>query len=467
MITKAKVSIASVKAFDHVATEARDFSDKFNKGISCIEQLLKHLADLEKNVGAMIEEMQGAKERLAVKIRNVEEIIARLTARINELQERLSNLEGELSSMSPTLSSTDENGESYEYPNPAYEALEAEISALEGEISAVEDELYPHEQRLDRAHSVNSQLSLHIDNANSTVFSLNEKTNTCKQLIGELEDIKDSNFKKGTFAVENLKRIEQLIASYMHIKMAYNAIENLSGDISTHNANGININININKTTVINEQQKEVPTLSREDIERHQIKFDTYNRICEYEGRKYGGKYNSYQDRIDGTSRENPILGSYEGERGESKYIPSNRSAEGLVVIEILKQRGLDGIVYRNAEPEFEVCAEAVVKIKGMTSHRDNYSDDFGLVRLGNFSQADIELAKIWNFEEKGHRKDWTAREVLEYRKVNGLTWHEKCDTETMVLVKTEINAYFKHVGGCSECRIRDGIVDDGGFDEE
>ena len=467
MITKAKVSLASVKSFRQAATEVLDFSPSFNKGIACIEQLLKSLVELENSVKEKISEMQVAKEKLAVTIRGLEEAVARLTAKLSELQDKCSNLESELSSMDSSFTTTDENGEEHEYPNPAYVALEAEIGALQGEISAVEAELYPYEQRLDRAHSVDSQLVSQIDDANSTVYSLNEKVSTCKQLIGEIEDVKSSNQNKSTFAVENLKKIEQIVASYMRIKMAYDASDRSTGINATAGNGGININININKTTIVSESVREQRSYSQEDIEKHQIKFDTDNRISEYEGRKYGGKYNSYDVRIDRTSNNSPILGNYEGIRGESKYIPSNRNAEGIVVINILKKYGLDGIEYRNGEPDFEACATAVVKIKGMTEHRDNYPDENGLPQLGNFSQADIELAKLWNFEEREGHSGWMARDVFNYRRANGLTWHEKCDTETMVLVKSEINAYFKHSGGCSECRTRDAASgNEGGFDE-
>ena len=202
MITKAKVSLASVKSFRQAATEVLDFSPSFNKGIACIEQLLKSLVELENSVKEKISEMQLAKEKLAVTIRGLEEAVARLTAKLSELQDKCSNLESELSSMDSSFTTTDENGEEHEYPNPAYVALEAEIGALQGEISAVEAELYPYEQRLDRAHSVDSQLVSQIDDANSTVYSLNEKVSTCKQLIGEIEDVKRSNQNKRTFAVE-------------------------------------------------------------------------------------------------------------------------------------------------------------------------------------------------------------------------------------------------------------------------
>ena len=102
-----------------------------------------------------------------------------------------------------------------------------------------------------------------------------------------------------------------------------------------------------------------------------------------------------------------------------------------------------------------------------MTENRDNYPRSDGEMELGNFSQADIELAKAWNLGNRDGRTDWKARDVLNYRKANRLTWHEKCDTETMVLVRFEINLFFKHSGGCSECRVRDGgEFDGGGFDE-
>ena len=110
---------------------------------------------------------------------------------------------------------------------------------------------------------------------------------------------------------------------------------------------------------------------------------------------------------------------------------------------------------------------DPVVKITGMTENRENYSDSTGEIALGNFSQADIELAKAWNLGRREGRSDWEARDVLNYRKANKLTWHEKCDTETMVLVRFEINLFFKHSGGCSECRVRDAAgTDGGGFDE-
>ena len=208
-------------------------------------------------------------------------------------------------------------------------------------------------------------------------------------------------------------------------------------------------------------------TVSSENIVKYGIEFGSGGRVSLYDGKSFGGKYNSYEARCDCIKMAgNLIWGYFEGNKGESKYVPAGRTVKGIVVIDILKKYGVDGIVYRNAEPDFEVCSEAVVKIKAMSKNRENYRDSYGISKLGNFSQADIACAKLWNSQGRGGRTDWEARDVLDYRKLNGLTWHEKCDTETMVLVRSEINDYFKHSGGCSECAKRDAEQNGGGFDE-
>ena len=147
-----------------------------------------------------------------------------------------------------------------------------------------------------------------------------------------------------------------------------------------------------------------------------------------------------------------PCHGAYRYARPSASYRCSFR----IFCTFPLKNYGLDGIVYRNAEPDFEVCAEAVVKIVGMTENRENYLNKDGTLVMGNFSQADMQLAEEWNRIKRDDHNDWTPRDVFNYRKANRLTWHEKCDTETMVLVRFEINLFFKHSGGCSECKMHE-----------
>lgn len=465
MITKAKVSFAAVKKFEVAVAAANEYSPKFDKGIACLDAMLQSITESSKKICESSRDLNQAQEKLLSKIKEIEAIIARLNERINELEDKLSSLESEISGMAESISLTNDEGENYEVPNPAYVALQAEIRAVETEIAEVEAEKLPHQARLNRANSMEAQIELHIDKLNSLVYALSEKQSLTKRLREELSEIKASNAKNGILAFEDLKKIETIIAAYQRIKMAY---ENASiQDAASVNNSGININININRTVLKELEPVSASRISQEEIAKHNIKFDSYDRICFYDNKSFGGKYNPYEVRLERTSSDvNPIQGSYIGERGESKYIPSGRSAEGVKVIEILKEYGLDGIEYRNAEPDFEVCSEAVVKIGGMTSNRENYPDENGIPKLGNFKQADIECAKKWNIEKRDNRTDWTGREVEEYRKKYGLTWHEKCDTETMVMVRSEINLYFKHSGGCSECRTRDGENCGGDFDE-
>ncbi len=464
MNTKAKVNLLSVKGFSQIVGNALEYSPKFNNGINNINELVRWLTELDKSLKNDVSNMQISQNNIIKKIRSIQEKIANYVFQSNELQEQLNRLEKEVSELDEFIIRKNDQDETYKVSNPFYADVLAQIAATKGELSAIDAELQVHYQKLERANSVNSQLLSHIDVVEGVISSIEEKKNRCVQLRAELEDAKNTNSRKSTNALGNLKRIEKIISNYLHIKMVYErAIPINRENVQILGKGSSNINININKTNVVQNQSitqttvEEMDIITKEDIEKHQIKYDENGRIYEYEGRKYGGLFNSYEERLNITPLDNSILGKYQGVRGESKFIPSNLIAEGIIVKEILAEYGQDGIVYRNAEPDFEVCSEAIVKIDVMTENRE----------LNNFPKADIECAKLWNLEEKDGKKDWSPGDVMNYRKANCLTWHEKCDTRTMVLVRTEINAYFKHSGGCSECRVRDSNGNDGdGFDE-
>lgn len=175
--------------------------------------------------------------------------------------------------------------------------------------------------------------------------------------------------------------------------------------------------------------------------------------------------YNSYEERIKHTPVEGE-RGQWEGERGESKFKATDYTEAGRSANEALKEFGLDGIEYKNAEPDFSECTEATVKIDNMTEWRESCKDASGNRIKGNFEQADEKCADKWNTEKKDGRTDWSVGEVKDYRKDNSLSWHERCDKNTMDLVPQNIHNYFTHSGGVSECRIRDNSDIGGGFDE-
>lgn len=176
------------------------------------------------------------------------------------------------------------------------------------------------------------------------------------------------------------------------------------------------------------------------------------------------GFYTSFENREKYTP--NGDKGVWEGERAKSKFIPSEATDKGRTAKEKLAEKGIDGIEYIDAEPDFSKCAEATVEIDDMTEHRDDYYDNSGNRQLGNFSQADAKCAEQWNASQKDGRSDWTAVDVRDWRRENRCSWHERCDTRKMDLVSRDIHEFFTHSGGVAECKARDKTDIGGGFDE-
>lgn len=158
----------------------------------------------------------------------------------------------------------------------------------------------------------------------------------------------------------------------------------------------------------------------------------------------------TYEERLNQTPRESGDRGEWDGERGESKFMPKDN-----VIKEILEKYGLDGIIYKDGIPDFSGVSESTVEIENMTENRAE-----------NFKQCDEKCAEQWNKEAHDGRTDWTAREVAQWRKENGYSWHERNDMKICDLIPTKINDYFGHLGGVSECKKRDSSNNGGGFDE-
>lgn len=149
---------------------------------------------------------------------------------------------------------------------------------------------------------------------------------------------------------------------------------------------------------------------------------------------KYHTPYSSYNARLMQTPAEGHG-GHWTGERGESTFVLDEpiTLSDGTQVTQI---------TYQNAVPDFSPFAKAEVKIPNMTNNRNQ-----------NFTQADEILAEIWN-QTRYNGQSWNARQVREYRRANGLTWHEMNNMESMQLVPTDVNSTFGHLGGVGEYNV-------------
>ncbi len=139
-----------------------------------------------------------------------------------------------------------------------------------------------------------------------------------------------------------------------------------------------------------------------------------------------------------------PQTGTWEGEKGNSKWYPDRNevpkkddSKNAKTWGEILDANGIDGIPYKDGFPVFDEIAQAEVTI-----------DDFSTDRYKNFAQADKKLAEQWNQEGKDGKTDWKQSDIKVYREENKLTWHEKEDMKTMQLIPSEVHNNAPHTGG-------------------
>lgn len=139
--------------------------------------------------------------------------------------------------------------------------------------------------------------------------------------------------------------------------------------------------------------------------------------------------------------------GKWIKEKGDSEWepdddlVPKKHNEEGKSWREIKDKYDFDGIPFNEGEPDFTEVSEATVII-----------DDFSANRNANFTQADEACAKQWN-EQNREAKTWTAADVREYRKENGLSWHERSDQKNMDLVPSVIHGNIPHSGGISAAK--------------
>ncbi len=472
----AKVSIESVKKFKQAVKSASDFSPQFDKASGSLEELIKAISEMNTDLEKGISKMAESIKKLEELAKEIQEEIKRLESELSDLEAQRKRILSEMEQIQKTIAVSTEDGGTRMIPNPHYIVLAEELEQVNAQVAGVRAEISSRKIRLERVQSIERRLKEKTARFKTIISSLEGMKDKCKGNINLIYDLKKQNYEKANLVSDNLRKIEELIKRYLRQNMNYypvvvSGLYELFSDKSRVESGYYSDEIEENteeshEDDKLDESEEDnIYGLTEEEIKEHDVQFDDEGRITSFDGKSFGGQYNSYEVRLKQTpSPRNFVKGEFEGERGESKYIPSDRTAKGIIVIGILVKYGVDGIEYRNSEPDFEVCCEAIVKIDAMSGERYNYLDDDGIPRLGNFSQADIECAKKWNKEKRNGIYDWTARDVSDYRQANGLTWHEKCDTETMVLVKTDINDFFTHSGGCAECDKRDEVGGD--YDE-
>jgi len=125
--------------------------------------------------------------------------------------------------------------------------------------------------------------------------------------------------------------------------------------------------------------------------------------------------------------------GVWSGEAGNSKWMPNRDETpkqpygNEKTWDEILNKNGIDGIEFKDGEPDFTPVSKGTVEIYDFTANRDD-----------NFYQADKKLVEQWNKEDKNGKTDWKISDVRKYRKEKKLTWAGKRVLESRGFVPPE-----------------------------
>lgn len=195
----------------------------------------------------------------------------------------------------------------------------------------------------------------------------------------------------------------------------------------------------------------------QDSIDLDDLKRTVLSTSIERTDKQEGDYPSTYKERVDRTPRDDGERGDWQGERGESIFIPNDDDIKS-----ILDEYGIEGIAYKDGIPDFSPCSESTVEIDNMTDNRSGPP-----VEGSNFQQCDQKCAEQWNEQCRDGRSDWTARDVANWRRENGYSWHERNDMKTCDLIPTKINAYFGHLGGVGEyIRFTSNNSAEGVFDE-
>ena len=254
MIMKARVSLAGVTAFKNSVTDLETISAKFESSVCCLKDI-QHGIDNQivvlKESNSILEKGKDIADK---KIREIEEVLARLSAQRESIQSDLDAVESEIASTPSSYTYTDEEGNSHEVPNPEYSALCVRDSSLESELSVVDGHFAEKQIQLDRAQSVAGRIAAQIDANNAVIFSLEEKKSDCARMIADIEEIKFGNTSRCSKAHELLTKIEKIIQTYLStiIKFDNSIAYNGANDITAEQLVGINISINVQQA-VMNE----------------------------------------------------------------------------------------------------------------------------------------------------------------------------------------------------------------------
>ena len=197
MSIRANVSLAEVTAIKEVAEELSCFDNRFNSGISCVEDLLQYLSQLGEND------------------------IQELRSKLEQLHDELNNVENQLANTDEFIENPSQNETPVEIPNLKYLSLQSRASSIRLKLTKTEQYITILQNKLEYIRSLNAQLNSYQNECKTDYAKINGCSSKCREIITNLTDLRNDSIKKSEEAAEKLETICQIIEEYQSLKIVY------------------------------------------------------------------------------------------------------------------------------------------------------------------------------------------------------------------------------------------------------
>ena len=221
MSIRANVSLAEVTAIKEVAEELSCFDNRFNSGISCVEDLLQYLSQLGEKVNELSGNLQDSAVSLLEKKEKTENDIQELRSKLEQLHDELNNVENQLANTDEFIENPSQNETPVEIPNLKYLSLQSRASSIRLKLTKTEQYITILQNKLEYIRSLNAQLNSYQNECKTDYAKINGCSSKCREIITNLTDLRNDSIKKSEEAAEKLETICQIIEEYQSLKIVY------------------------------------------------------------------------------------------------------------------------------------------------------------------------------------------------------------------------------------------------------
>lgn len=221
MSIKANVSLADVTAIKTIVMDLSEFGNKFDSGISCVEDLLRYITHLSDKNNELSDDLQDSVSVLSDKIENTGNEISDYESELSQLNDELDDVESELAITDETIEIPTSGESTISVPNPEYARLQAQAANLKHKIAVTEGKINCLQNKLNHMRGLKTQLNTLTSKCKENSVKLNEDSSKCRQVIADMTELKTDNAKASDEANRLLETICGIIEEYQSLKIEY------------------------------------------------------------------------------------------------------------------------------------------------------------------------------------------------------------------------------------------------------